>query len=230
MGRWGSDVVALACIAGGAIVGSGVTAALVSATSDSEAERVEVVCASTASPRVVVRLSSGSAAVSKSTIQVHSRSEGARCGGSAHFNIAQIEGEIEEVVERAELARLRLRFEGEVEPDEALAITSQVSLQRHAEQIRELVDQARLQAEQAKAAAELAGDETRQEAVEASMRKEIEMRMRELHEVEQVLERARGGSSVRAETAARELGAALELMSRQLEADLEKVRGAGGND
>ncbi len=104
MGRWGSDVVALACIAGGAVVGSGVTAALFARSVDGEAHRVEVVCASE-SPRVIVQLSSGAAASSTRTIHVRSHSA---CGESIHVDVAGLEERMEEARQRMDEARLRV--------------------------------------------------------------------------------------------------------------------------
>jgi len=104
MGRWGSDVVALACIAGGAVVGSGVTAALFARSAGGEAQRVEVVCANE-SPRVVVQLSSGMVATSTRTVHVRSH---ARCNEAIHIDVEGLGDQMEEARERMEEARLRI--------------------------------------------------------------------------------------------------------------------------
>lgn len=95
---------ALACIAGGAVVGSGVTAALFARSVDHEAHRVEVVCASE-SPRVVVQLSSGSVATPSRTIHVRSHSA---CNESIHVDVEGLEERMEEARERMDEARLRV--------------------------------------------------------------------------------------------------------------------------
>lgn len=104
MGRWGTDVVALACIAGGAVVGSGVTAALFASPGEREAQRVEVVCASEA-PQVVVRLSSGTNATSTRTIHVRSHSV---CDESVHVDVAGMGERMDEARQRMDEARLRM--------------------------------------------------------------------------------------------------------------------------
>jgi hypothetical protein len=59
MGRLGSDVLALACIAGGALVGAGVTAGVAARGADSHDVRVVTKhCVVTEAPKVVVRLHS----------------------------------------------------------------------------------------------------------------------------------------------------------------------------
>ncbi len=226
MGRWGTDAVAVACIAGGALVGSGVTTALVSASEERQAERVEVVCASKASPRVVVRLSSGSAAVSTRTIQIRSGSS-ARCT-SAHFDVQEIEGKVEEAMERAELARIR--FEREFELDRAAVLERRASIEAQVERARLQLDEARFRAAAARAAAEKAGDEARQQINEARLARQVQVRLKQLHELEGRLSRTGDSMSERDEQAVQELEAALEAVRASLREDLEQLRSSGGSN
>jgi hypothetical protein len=135
MGRWGTDVVALACIAGGAVVGSGVTAALFASPGEREAQRVEVVCASEA-PQVVVRLSSGTNSASTRTIHVRSHSV---CDESVHIDVAGMGERMDEVREIA-----RLRLEG---VEEELVEVEEL----RAEELREVLERVKADVERARA-------------------------------------------------------------------------------
>ena len=138
MGRWGSDVVALACIAGGAVVGSGVTAALFARATDGEAHRVEVVCASEA-PQVIVQLSSGMVATSTRTVHVRSH---AACDESIHIDLAGLGEQMEEARARMEEARGRV--------EEARGRIIEVEELR-AEELRAVAEKLKAEADRARA-------------------------------------------------------------------------------
>ena len=115
MGRWATDVMALACIAGGAVVGSGVTAALFASSGEREAQRVEVVCANEA-PQVLVRLSAGLSATSTRTLHVRSHSA---CEELIHIDVAGLDERMDEARARMEEARVRVdEARGQIEAAE----------------------------------------------------------------------------------------------------------------
>lgn len=165
MGRWGTDVVALACIAGGAVVGSGVTAALFARASDGGDHRVEVVCESEA-PRVVVRLSSERSATSTSTIHLQSRSG---CDESIHIDVASLQERMDEARQRMEEARGRM--------EEA---------RYRVEEARERIEEAEFRVEEVKEVRELA--RLRVEGIEAEL---VEVDQLRAEEVRTALEKLR---------------------------------------
>lgn len=144
MGRLGTDVVALACIAGGAIVGAGVSAGLMARAGSSAHHEVRVSCTSTASSHVVIRLGEGDA--SRENVRVI----------AAKPCSEMVEVELDEVLERVEVARERMeraRRSAEVarvQADEVRARAERARVQS--------IERIRLPAEESRAAAEIARD------------------------------------------------------------------------
>ncbi|MEQ9569476.1 MAG: hypothetical protein RLN75_04745, partial [Longimicrobiales bacterium] len=95
MGRFGTDVLALACIAGGALVGSGVTAGLL-ARGQQPHHRAVVTCATSTSSHVVIRLGKGG--TSGDNVEVVAAKP---CDEHVQIDLAEMR-------ERVEVARVRM--------------------------------------------------------------------------------------------------------------------------
>lgn len=205
MGRLASDVMALACIAGGAVVGAGVTAGLMASTD--AGERVgHVVCADAVdAPTVVVRLGSGSAYVATRSARVGSAHDG--CSASARVHVVEAKQVAVEARARADAARARAR--------EARLRADEVRLQ--ADEIRLRVDEMRLQADRLGAEGEAVTVDVAQ-LREAAGAEALEAVERQLEEAQRRW--AESGLEGRA------LTEALENLRRSLRESVE----SGGND
>lgn len=149
MGRWGSDVLALTCVLGGAVVGTGLTFALMSGASHRASERLEVVCESGVSPGVVVRLGSGSAEVQSRVIRIHSNRS---CAGEPlHIDMDGLEATVDRARARAERARVQGEL-ARVQSEQMRVRMARVreQIERPADETLKAVEEMRLQAETAR--------------------------------------------------------------------------------
>lgn len=138
MGRFGTDVVALACIAGGALAGAAVTAGVMVGSvdgADSAASEYRVVtrhCAVVEAPRVVVRLHSedGESTVTTRSYEAQSGKADAPCVAASTISVVRTTEWREDIGERLDAAR------AEVE-----------EMRLQAEEMRLHADELRLEAE-----------------------------------------------------------------------------------
>ena len=205
MGRWATDVVALACIAGGAVVGAGVTAGLVASTDDGQREvRVRCVDGSDGA-RVVVRLGSGTATVSHRARHSGSAHDG--CDVDTRIQIVEAVELSAKVRERAEAARARAA-EARLHAD---------ALRIEADEMRVKMDELRLHMDEVRVAAEGVGPDA-VEVRELAAAGALEAVERQLAEAEKRM--AESGLE----------GEALTEALQALRLSLRKNLNAGGND
>ncbi len=139
MGRLGTDVVALACIAGGALVGAGVSAGVM-ARADGARHEVHVSCA-TSTSHVVIRMGEGD--TSKDNVRVISSRP---CGTAVQVDVKELQ-------ERVEVARVRME---RARRSAEVARVQADEVQVRAERLRASMDEMRFPSDEVRAAADAA--------------------------------------------------------------------------
>lgn len=166
MGRFGTDVVALACIAGGALVGSGVTAGLL-ARGQQPHHRAVMTCATSTTSHVVIRLGEGD--TSRDNVEVIAAKP---CG--EHVQI-----DLDEVRERVEVARVRME---RARRSAEVARVQADEVRARAQQLRVSVEEIRIPSDEARAAADAARRAATNARFEA-MERQLEAAAERLREV-----------------------------------------------